>query len=106
MYAIRSYYDTVVLFYNQDLFDQAGVAYPTADWTYDDAVAAGKEIMDKVPDVWGLYSPIQFWEFYKKAAQNGCEFFNEDMTEVLLDSPACVETVEKMVSFVNEGVLV
>lgn len=101
---LPSKFDTVVLFYNQDLFDQAGVAYPTADWTYDDAVAAGKEIMDKVPDVWGLYSPIQFWEFYKKAAQNGCEFFNEDMTEVLLDSPACVETVEKMVSFVNEGV--
>ena len=28
--------DTFLLFYNQDLFDEAGVPYPTEDWTWDD----------------------------------------------------------------------
>lgn len=95
-------FSTVVLFYNQDLFDAAGVGYPQADWTWDDAVLAAEAITDADTGVWGLFSPVQFWEFYKKAAQNGCEFFNEDMTEVTLNSPACVEAVETMVSFAGE----
>jgi multiple sugar transport system substrate-binding protein len=99
---LPSKFDTVVLFYNKDIFDEAGVAYPTAEWTMDDAVTAAKQIQEELPDVWGLYSPIQFWEFYKKAAQNGCEIFNEDMTEVLINSEACVDTVETMVGLITE----
>jgi len=95
-------FSTVVLFYNQDIFDAAGVDYPEADWTWTEAVAAAEKITDADAGVWGLFSPVQFWEFYKKAAQNGCEFFNADMTEVLLNSPACVEAVETMVSFAGE----
>jgi multiple sugar transport system substrate-binding protein len=98
-------FDTVVLFYNKDLFDKAGVAYPTADWTYDDVIAASKKIQAAVPGVKGFYAPIQFWEFYKRAAQNGCELFNADMTQVTINSPACVDTVDKMVAMIKkEGI--
>ncbi len=98
-------FSTVVLFYNKDMFDAAGLDYPAADWTWDDAVAAAAQLTDAEAGVWGLFSPIQFWEFYKKAAQNGCEFFNADKTEATLDTPACVETLETMVSFVGDGVM-
>jgi multiple sugar transport system substrate-binding protein len=98
-------FSTVVLFYNKDLFDQAGLDYPASDWTWDDAVAAAEQLTDADAGVWGLYSPIQFWEFYKKAAQNNCEFFSEDMTEVTINSPECVEAVETMVGFVEAGVM-
>ena len=47
----------MLLFYNQDLFDQAGVAYPTADWTWDDAMTAAKAIRALGSDTWGIYSP-------------------------------------------------
>jgi multiple sugar transport system substrate-binding protein len=94
-------FSTVVLYYNKDLFDQAGVAYPTADWTWADAVEAGKQLNDPANGVWGLYSGIQFWEFYKKAAQNNCQFFNEDQTEVLINSPECVEALQTMVDMVK-----
>ena len=36
--------DTFLLFYNKDMFDAAGVAYPDDDWTWDDFVAAGKKL--------------------------------------------------------------
>jgi multiple sugar transport system substrate-binding protein len=94
-------FSTVMLFYNKDLFDQAGLDYPTADWTWEDAVEAGKKLNDPANDVWGLYSGVQFWEFYKKAAQNNCKFFNDDKTEVLINSPECVETLQTMVDFVK-----
>ena len=32
------------LFYNKDLFDKAGVSYPTADWTWDDLKAAAAKL--------------------------------------------------------------
>ncbi|MDX1993596.1 MAG: sugar ABC transporter substrate-binding protein [bacterium] len=104
--ALPETFSTVLLFYNADLFDQAGVEYPTAEWTWEDATAAAESIRALGDDVWGLYSPVQFWEFYKKAAQNGeCSFFNEDMTESTINSPACVETLSTMVGFIESGLM-
>ena len=104
--ALPETFSTVLLFYNADLFDQAGVDYPTDEWTWDDARAAAESIGALDDDIWGLYSPVQFYEFYKKAAQNGeCSFFNEEMTESTINSSACVETLETMVSFMTDGLM-
>jgi multiple sugar transport system substrate-binding protein len=99
-------FSTVVMFYNKELFDAAGVDYPTSDWTWDDARAAAEQINDPANDVYGLFTAVHFWEFYKKAAQNNCQFFNEDKTEVLINSPECVEALQTMVDFVEvDGVM-
>ena len=104
--ALPETFSTVLLFYNADLFDAAGLEYPTAEWTWDDAVVAATAITDLGDDTWGIFSPVQFWEFYKKAAQNGdCEFFNEDMTESTINSEACVSTLETMISFMDSGLM-
>ncbi|MAU12549.1 MAG: hypothetical protein CL607_22195 [Anaerolineaceae bacterium] len=104
--ALPETFSTVLMYYNADLFDAAGIDYPTAEWTWDDATAAAEAIRALGDDTWGLFSPVQFWEFYKKAAQNGeCEFLNEEGTESLINSPACVETLEWMVSVMNDGLM-
>ena len=104
--ALPETFSTVLLFYNADLFDQAGIEYPTAEWTWAEAVSAAEAITGLGEDIWGLFSPVQFWEFYKKAAQNGeCNFFNEDMTESTINSAACVETLETMISFMETGIM-
>jgi len=36
LYALPKGYTPMVVVYNRDLFDRAGVAYPTDDWTWDD----------------------------------------------------------------------
>jgi multiple sugar transport system substrate-binding protein len=105
-YALPASFSTVLLFYNADLFDEAGVDYPTVDWTWEDARAAATAIRALGEDKWGIFSPVQFWEFYKKAAQNGeCRFFNEDMTESTINSEACVETLNLMNSFLEEDLM-
>lgn len=104
--ALPATFSTVLLFYNADLFDQAGLDYPTPEWTWADAVEAATAIRGLGDDVWGLFSPVQFWEFYKKAGQNGeCSFFNADMTESTINSPACVSTLETMVSFQTSDIM-
>ncbi len=104
--ALPASFSDVLLFYNADLFDKAKIAYPTDKWTWADAVTAAKAIRALGTDTWGLFSPVQFWEFYKKAAQNGdCKFFNDAMTESTINSAACVSTLEMMVSFMNDGLM-
>ena len=46
-YALPFRADYWVMFYNKDLFDQAGVAYPTNDWTWDEYAAIAREINEK-----------------------------------------------------------
>lgn len=104
--ALPESFSTVLLFYNADLFDAAGLDYPTTEWTWEDATKAAEAIKALGDDKWGIYSPVQFWAFYKKAAQNGnCHFFNEDMSESTINSPACVETLDLMMSFMNKGLM-
>jgi multiple sugar transport system substrate-binding protein len=37
-------FQTIVVFYNKDMFDKAGVAYPKAGWTYDDLRTTAKAL--------------------------------------------------------------
>ena len=38
---------SLVVYYNRDLFDAAGVPYPEAGWTWDDFLAAAKALDDR-----------------------------------------------------------
>ncbi len=42
LYGLPKDFDTIALYYNKDLFDAAGLDYPTADWTWDDLKAPRK----------------------------------------------------------------
>jgi len=94
-YGLPETFSTVVLFYNMDLFDKAGVEYPKESWTWNDAIKAAKKIRDEDKDIWGLFSDVQFWEFYKKIAQNGGSFFDE-AGNVVIDSPKNIEALQTM----------
>ncbi len=94
-------FSNVVLFYNKDLFDAAGLDYPTAEWTWKEELAAAQKLTDPATGVWGSYSPVQFWEFYKTAAQSGCGVFNADRTQVTINEPGCVESLTWMVDKIN-----
>ncbi|HKM34161.1 MAG TPA: sugar ABC transporter substrate-binding protein [Lachnospiraceae bacterium] len=51
-------YTTHVLYYNKDLFDAAGVEYPTDTWTWGDVRAAAEKIADPVNKTYGIAFPI------------------------------------------------
>jgi len=79
-YALPSSFSNVVLFYNADLFDAAGLDYPNADWTWADEKVAAEKLTDTDAGVWGDYQPISYHEFYKAVAQAGGEFLEADGT--------------------------
>ncbi len=93
-YAAPSSFSDVVLYYNKDLFDAAGLDYPSSDWTWADEQAAAEALTDQAAGVWGDHQPVSFYEFYKVLAQNGGEFLNEDRTAVAFNTPEGVEAAK------------
>ena len=87
-YALPTSFSNVVLFYNKDLFDKAGVAYPNDSWTWADEEAAAKKLTDPAAGVWGDYQPISYNEYYKTVAQAGGSFLSADGTSAQFDSAA------------------
>ena len=56
-YALPFRADYWVMFYNKDLFDKAGVAYPTNDWTWEQYAAIATEIAEKTGAYGTHYHP-------------------------------------------------
>ncbi|MCB9155833.1 MAG: sugar ABC transporter substrate-binding protein [Caldilineaceae bacterium] len=48
-FGLPKYHGTVALYFNKDLFDAAGVAYPTADWTYEAYLDAMQRLTMPMP---------------------------------------------------------
>lgn len=77
-----------MLYYNKDLFDQAGVAYPKDDWTWDDFRTAAKELTkgQGADKIWGAY--LHTWEmyWYGQALQNGIKWYANNSKATKLSS--------------------
>jgi multiple sugar transport system substrate-binding protein len=44
MYLMSKDFSPLVLYYNKDIFKETGVDYPSADWTWEDLLAAAKQL--------------------------------------------------------------
>ncbi|MFE6974466.1 ABC transporter substrate-binding protein [Streptomyces sp. NPDC057682] len=86
-YGLPSSFSTELLFYNKDLFDRAGVAYPTADWTWEDERKAAERIRALGDGVFGDFQHPSYLEFTKALAQNGGSVLSKDGRKVAFDSP-------------------
>ncbi len=94
-----------VLYYNQDAFDEAGLAYPNDDWTWDDFLAAATALtVDKTGNgridqwgywVYGRYAQVEPWIY-----QNGGRILNEARTRLEVDD-AARETLQFLSDLVN-----
>lgn len=96
-YGVPGCFSNVLLFYNKELFDQAGIKYPTDDWTWKDAQVAAEAIKALGDDIYGIYAPVTYNEFFKVAAQYGGSLFNEDMTEFTVNSPENLQAANMMI---------
>lgn len=101
-YGLVESFSNVVLFYNKDLFDGAGVSYPDASWDWDKELEVATKLTNEEKGIWGTYAPVQFWEFYKTIEQNGGKIFNEDKTEVVINSENNIETLQWMIDKSNK----
>jgi multiple sugar transport system substrate-binding protein len=102
-FGIPNSFSNVVLVYNKDLFDKAGAAYPTDDWTWTEMLEAAKKISSLSGDTYGLYRPVSFHEFYKGVKQNGGSLLSEDGGKFTVNLPQNVETLDIMSGWVTDS---
>ncbi len=83
-----------VIYYNQALFDAAGLAYPAAGWTRADFLAAARALTrdldgDGVTDQWGFGTEIETIRLAPFLWQNGGDFLDDpaNPTALTLDTP-------------------
>lgn len=98
LYAIPQSFSTVVTFYNKNLFDQAGISYPTDDWTWADEQAAAEKIRALGDDIWGTFQPVTYNELYKTVKTNGGSLVSEDGKTFTMNSPENIETLQMMLN--------
>lgn len=96
-YGLPTKFSNVVLFYNKDLFDEAGIPYPDGSWTWTEELEAAKAIRALGDDYFGIFRPIQTHEFYKTVAQNGGGMMNADQSAFTLNSPQNIEALQMMI---------
>jgi multiple sugar transport system substrate-binding protein len=91
--------DNLALVYNKTLFDDAGLDYPDADWTWDDFRAAAKALTDPTAKQFGFSYPMDasedtVWHYDPLLWQNGGSILTEDQTQAAFNSAEGVEALE------------
>ncbi|MDX6522094.1 MAG: multiple sugar transport system substrate-binding protein [Gaiellales bacterium] len=87
--------DNLALVYNKKLFDQAGIAYPTADWTWADLRAAALKLTNASAKQFGWAyvadaSEDTVWRFDALLWQAGGDILTPDGTHAAFNSDAGV----------------
>ncbi len=99
-YLLTKDYSPLVLYYNKDHFDAAGLEYPNPDWTWDDLLAAAQALTTE--DRWGFMLPNSWGDWLWTRGilpilvQNGAHLLSEDglTAEGVLNSEAAVAAVQ------------
>jgi multiple sugar transport system substrate-binding protein len=106
-------FQTIVLFYNKDMFDAAGQAYPNANWTWDDVRAAAKLLTKDINgdgkidqygytfDMWDMEPGWSeaIWDY-------GGDIISPDHTQTLIGSPEARQAWQMLydMTFVDKSI--
>lgn len=91
------------VYYNKDLFDRAGVPYPTAPWTWDDFVETAKKVTDPANGIYGAYLSAENPWTIMSAKQCGVPLYKEDGS-CNFDDPAFAESLKWYKSLGDQGI--
>lgn len=96
-------FSTLGLEYNTDMFDAAGLDYPTEDWTWDDLRSAAEALTNEDESVYGMVLSADFARWIAFLYQAGGSVTNEDFTEMTINSPEALEALEFYAGLVEDG---
>lgn len=104
-YATPREYDTIALFYNKDMFDAAGEAYPDETWDWAKMIEVAKRFTDENAGTWGLGLQNSWQEnWYNFIFSNEGDLLNEDRTAcVVADDANSAEALTTNVQWMIDG---
>ncbi len=107
LYALPYDFSDIGIYYNKDMFDAAGIPYPSDDWTWDDLAEVAEQFVVKDGDTvtqWGLVLYPWSWVWLGILQANGGAIFNEDQSACVIDSPENLATLEFFQEMRSKGI--
>ncbi|MGO4929308.1 ABC transporter substrate-binding protein [Fundicoccus sp. Sow4_D5] len=102
-YAIPKDFDTIGLWYNKTMFDEAGLDYPDETWTWETLREAAEILTDEEKGQYGMSAQLSNQEgYYNFVYQNGGTILTDERTSGY-DLPETIEALEYYFSFVHDG---
>jgi ABC-type glycerol-3-phosphate transport system substrate-binding protein len=104
VWAIPAGVDMLVMFYNQDLFDQYDVPYPEVGWTWVDFLDKALALRDPEASVFGYAPTDRIYDAVSFIYQHGGRLFDDlqNPTRPTFDDPLTIEALEWYAKLIRE----
>lgn len=104
-YAVPKDVDTIALWYNKTMFEEAGVDLPTADWTWDDVFEAAQKLTNEDHFGMAMRNDNNQAGYYNMIYDNGGTVISEDKKTSGWDDPKTIEAMEQLEEWIKAGVM-
>lgn len=107
IYGVPKDIDTIALWYNKTMFDEAGLEYPNLDWTWEDMTEAGRKLTKSDGSQYGIAmrNDTNQEGYYNIFYSYGGDIINEDKTKSMLDDPKTIEAMQILETWIKEGLM-
>jgi len=107
LYAAPVNWDTIAIFYNKDMFDAAGLDYPTADWDWNDFAEMAAALTDPEADVYGAAVYAEYQAGYPNwiAATGVTPVAEAGRAGCTLEEPGSLEALNFLKGLMDEGIM-
>ena len=98
--AMPHHTDTIALFYNKRMFEEAGIRIPTSvedGWSWEELMDISRTLKEKynLPYAFGgIWENGSGYRYLPFVYMNGGSVLSEDQTEVTIDSPEALEAIQ------------
>lgn len=107
LYGLFGWTGILVMFYNKNLFDEAGLQYPQEGWTWDDCKDMARKLTkgEGVDKVYGINLGLEHINLIEPVIWgNGARFIDDNLNyDGVMNSDKAVEAIKWYTSFVKEG---
>lgn len=106
-YAVPKDVDTIALWYNKTMFEEAGLDLPTSDWTWDDVTEAAKKLTKEDGSQYGLAMRNDNNQagYYNMIYDNGGTVISDDKKTSGWDDPKTIEAMQTVEGWIKDGVM-
>jgi multiple sugar transport system substrate-binding protein len=104
-YGLPKDFDTIGLWYNKKMFDEAKIPYPDATWDLNKLREAAQKLTDPNKGVWGIAARQYSQEnYYNTILQNGGFIISEDKKTSGYDKPEAIAGLKFWVDLIKDKI--
>ncbi len=105
VYGIPKDIDTIALWYNKTMFDEAGIAYPDETWTWDTLVENAKKLTKDDGSQYGIAirNDTNQEAYYNMVYDMGGEIISEDRKTSGYDNPDTIKGMQYIEKLIQDG---